>query len=72
MELNETLCMELYETLFITYLTINSNKFMLNKIEYRFSNASQKWCAKYGVSSSGRANTAVAHNRIHAPMLDRL
>jgi len=29
-----------------------------------------KWCAKYGVSTSGRANTAVlAHDRIHAPML---
>jgi len=55
----------------ITYLTINSNKFTLNKNLYGISNAGHiKWCAKYGFSTSGRANTAVlAHDRFHAPML---
>ena len=29
-----------------------------------------KWCAKYGFSTSGRANTAVlTHDRIQAPTL---
>jgi len=67
--------MVLILTAIITYLSINSNKFTLNKNEYGFSNAGniKMVCQIRGFyiqCTSGRANTAVlAHDRIHAPML---